>query len=64
MISKTKVNIALSWYQSSFRPASMARIKLKVYGTIKKGIPHTEAQIKQADLNLGDAIKQLERILK
>lgn len=42
----------------------MARIKLKVYGTIKKGIPHTEAQIKQADLNLGEAIKQLERILK
>lgn len=41
----------------------MARIKLKIYGTYSKGIPHTESQLKQADLLLGEALKTLEKIL-
>lgn len=38
---KTRINVFLSWYQSYYRPALFGRIKIKVYGTIKQGIPHT-----------------------
>lgn len=53
---KTKINVFLSWYQSYFRPVLFARIKIKVYGTIKQGIPHTETQIAQADKQTGVAL--------
>lgn len=43
LVARTQINTFLSWYQSYFRPALFARIKIKVYGTIKKGVPHTEA---------------------
>ncbi len=43
----------LSWYQSYYRVSLFGRIKLKIYGVVKKGIPYTEAQLKQADHQMG-----------
>ncbi len=53
---RAQVNTMLSWYQSYFRPVLFARIKIKVYGTIKGGIPHTQTQISRADKQIGEAL--------
>jgi glutathione S-transferase len=64
LAEKTKVNVMLSWYQSYYRLALFGRIRIKIYGTVKKGIPHTEGQLKQADQLMGEALNHLERLLK
>jgi glutathione S-transferase len=40
------------------------RIKIKVYGTIKKGIPHTREQLAATDKAMEEALGQLENFLK
>jgi glutathione S-transferase len=53
----------LSWYQSYFRQLVFARIRIKIYGTVKKGIPHTLVQLKETDHMMDEALNHLERIL-
>jgi glutathione S-transferase len=62
--TKTIINVMLSWYQSYFRQVLFGRIKIIVYGTIKKGIPHTLAQLKEVDKLMDEALNHLEQILK
>ena len=57
--SRTKVNVMLSWYQSYFRPALFARIKIIVYGTIKNNIPYSEKQLEMGDKIMKEALAHL-----
>ena len=63
LVKRTKINQYISWYQSSFRPAFMEIIKLKIYGKKHKNQLFTPEQILYADERMEDNLKKLEQIL-